>query len=199
MAFTKITDEDRSGKGNVGRSDTPQLSTYEMQTVLDELANMAIDGLNKHIDEEEANTGAINVGATVPTGFEASENVQSVLNAIAAKTRDVSGDKHTHSNKDVLDKITEAAVKDWDNTATLFAAIKTIQTTLVASTTALPTSSAVANYINNLNWKKIILDIVYPIGAVYFTTSTIDPSDQLGGQWTKIEFSGSVTAYKRIS
>lgn len=199
MAFTKITDEDRSGKGNVGRSDTPQLSTYEMQTVLDELANMAIDGLNKHIDEEEANTGAINVGATVPTGFEASENVQSVLNAIAAKTRDVSGDKHTHSNKDVLDKITEAAVKDWDNTATLFAAIKTIQTTLVASTTALPTSSAVANYINNLNWKKIILDIVYPIGAVYFTTSTIDPADQLGGQWTKIEYSGSVTAYKRIS
>lgn len=199
MAFTKITDEDRSGKGNVGRSDTPQLSTYEMQTVLDELANMAIDGLNKHIDEEEANTGAINVGATVPTGFEASENVQSVLNALAAKTRDVSGDRHSHSNKDVLDKITEAAVKDWDNTATLFAAIKTIQTTLVASTTALPTSSAVANYINNLNWKKIILDIVYPIGAVYFTTSTIDPSDQLGGQWTKIEFSGSVTAYKRIS
>lgn len=199
MAFTKITDEDRSGKGNVGRSDTPQLSTYEMQTVLDELANMAIDGLNKHIDEEEANTGAINVGATVPTGFEASENVQSVLNALAAKTRDVSGDRHSHSNKDVLDKITEAAVNDWDNTATLFAAIKTIQTTLVASTTALPTSSAVANYINNLNWKKIILDIVYPIGAVYFTTSTIDPSDQLGGQWTKIEFSGSVTAYKRIS
>lgn len=199
MSFTKITDEDRSGKGNVGRSDTPQLSTYEMQTVLDELANLAIDGLNKHIDEEEANTGAINIGATVPTGYEASENVQSILNAIAAKLRDTSLDKHSHSNKDVLDKVTESAVTNWDNVATLFAAIKAIQTTLISSTTAIPTSSAVANYISNLNWKKIILDIVYPIGAVYFTTSAIDPADQIGGQWTKIEFAGSVTAYKRIS
>ena len=199
MAFTKITDEDRSGKGNVGRSDTPQLSTYEMQTVLDELANLAIDGLNKHVSEEEANTGAINIGATVPTGFEASENVQSVLNSIAAKTRDTASDKHSHSNKDVLDKITESAVTNWDSVSTLFAAIKTIQTTLVSSTTAIPTSSAVVNYISNLNWKKIILDIVYPIGAVLFTTSTVDPADQIGGQWTRIEFSGSVTAYKRIS
>lgn len=199
MAFTKITDEDRNGKGNVGRSDTPQLSTYEMQTVLDELANLAIDGLNKHITEEEASTGAINIGATVPTGFEASENIQSVLNAIAAKTRDLVGDKHSHANKDTLDKITETSLENWDEVATLLGAIKTIQTTLVSSTTAIPTSSAVANYISNLNWKKIALDNVYPVGAVYLTTSTVDPEDQFGGQWTKIEFSGSVTAYKRIS
>ena len=68
MAFTHITDEDRNGQGTVGRSDTPQLSTYERQTVLDELANLAIDGLNKHITEEAASTGAINNGATARVG-----------------------------------------------------------------------------------------------------------------------------------
>ena len=136
---------------------------------------------------------------TAPTGFEASENSQSVLNAIAAKTRDLVGDKHSHANKDTLDKITEASLENWDEVATLLGAIKTIQTTLVSSTTAIPTSSAVANYISNLNWKKIVLDSVYPVGAVYLTTSTVDPADQCGGQWTEIEFSGSVTAYKRIS
>ena len=90
-------------------------------------------------------------------------------------------------------------MKNWDDVATLLGAIKTIQTTLVSSTTAIPTSSAVANYISNLNWKNIVLDNVYPVGAVYLTTSTVDPADQFGGQWTKIEFSGSVTAYKRVS
>ena len=112
MAFTKITDEDRNGKGNVGRSDTPQLSTYEMQAVLDELANLAIDGLNKHITEEEANTGAINIGATVPAGFEASENIQSVMNAVAAKTRDLVG----HAGQDhrsILGKLGRSCSAFW--------------------------------------------------------------------------------------
>lgn len=199
MAFTKITDEDRTGKGNVGRSDTPQLSTFEMQTVLDELANMAIDGLNKHIDEESSDKGAVNIGAEVPNGFDSSANVQSIMNALAAKVRDVTSDKHSHSNKDVLDKITESAVENWDNTSSLLSAISAIQTELTQTATALPTSLAVVKYIQNLDWKSIVLNNVYPIGSVYFTTSALDPSTQFGGQWTRIEFSGAVTAYKRIS
>ena len=37
MAFRKITEGDMLGKGNVGRPDTPGVSTAEMQRIMDEL------------------------------------------------------------------------------------------------------------------------------------------------------------------
>lgn len=50
MNFNKITDADRAGKGNVGKPDTPNLSTNDMQVLLDELANLSIDKFNEFID-----------------------------------------------------------------------------------------------------------------------------------------------------
>lgn len=106
MPFTKITDADRKGKGNTGRPDTPNLSTSDMQKVMDELPNMAIDGLNAHIDEITSSTAAGSVGAKPPTGIAADSNVQSILDAMELENSKNTGNNHSHSNKSVLDEIT---------------------------------------------------------------------------------------------
>ena len=69
MAFKKITDEDRAGKGNVGQPDTPGLTTAEMQEVMDSLPNLAIDKFNELVDALNEATAAVNMGATVPEGI----------------------------------------------------------------------------------------------------------------------------------
>ena len=106
MSFTKITDADRKGKGNTGRPDTPNLSTSDMQKVMDELPNMAIDELNAHIDEITSSTAAGSVGAKPPTGITADSNVQSILDAMELENSKNTGNNHSHSNKSVLDDIT---------------------------------------------------------------------------------------------
>lgn len=37
-----------------------------------------------------------------------------------------------------------------------------------------------ANFVN-------LMDIIYPVGSIYITTSAISPADSIGGTWVKIE------------
>lgn len=54
MAFRKITEGDMLGKGNVGRPDTPGVSTAEMQRIMDELPREVIAPIfNENIEELE--------------------------------------------------------------------------------------------------------------------------------------------------
>ena len=54
MAFRKITEGDMLGKGNVGRPDTPGVSTAEMQRILDELPREVLAPIfNENIEELE--------------------------------------------------------------------------------------------------------------------------------------------------
>ena len=54
MAFEKITQEELAGRGNLGRPDTPGVSTEEMQRILDELPReVIIPKFNALIDELE--------------------------------------------------------------------------------------------------------------------------------------------------
>lgn len=56
MGFTKITESDLNGKGNIGKPDTPGVSTEEMQRILDELPReVIIPKFNALIDELEQN------------------------------------------------------------------------------------------------------------------------------------------------
>ena len=52
MAFAKITDRDLKGKGNVGRPDTPGVTTAEMQRILDEIPReVIVPAFNKLVDK----------------------------------------------------------------------------------------------------------------------------------------------------
>lgn len=185
MSFTKITEADKEGKKNVGMPDTPQLNTSEMQELLDALPNLAIDSFNRLIDELEANTAAASIGATVPEGFEANENLQSVLNNMVLTLTSCNTAKHSHSNKETIDSITSSVKSGYDALVILLAGITGIQTVLSISDSAIPTSKAVVDYCAGLNIDAKARQAAYPIGSVYSTTLSIDPSQILGfGSWT---------------
>jgi uncharacterized protein YoxC len=187
MAFSKITDEDRLGKGNVGQPDTPGLTTAEMQAVMDELPNLAIDKFNAHIDELEAATAAANIGAAVPEGLTANNKLQSIINALHTMIKSVDNVKHSHANKTLLDAITEDVKSGYDRIALLFKNITSVGTSITNSNSTVPTSAAVKNYADNLSINEKVVNAAYPIGSVYSGTSNINPSGILGtGTWTQI-------------
>lgn len=84
MAFKKITDADVKGKGNVGRPDTPGVSTAEMQRIMDEIPReVIIPAFNALIDALADKTAAATLGITAPAGI-AGSTVQEVVNALLA-------------------------------------------------------------------------------------------------------------------
>ena len=72
MAFRKITEGDMLGKGNVGRPDTPGVSTAEMQRIMDELPREVLaPAFNELAGQLEAETAAADIGAAAPKGVTA--------------------------------------------------------------------------------------------------------------------------------
>lgn len=78
--YPKITSADTAGKGNVGQPDTPNLSTGEMQALLDSLPNLIIekyneliDLLNEHVGNAIQSEGITNLRLTA-NGFEVSSD-----------------------------------------------------------------------------------------------------------------------------
>lgn len=198
MAFTHITDEARAGKGVTGLSDTPGLTTAALQEKFDELGNLAIDGTNKALDELESKYGASNIGAIVPSGISASENVQGILNAMAFTVNSMSSKSHQHANKAVLDGISQALKDGYDKVSNTFSDADTFDQTVEDSKTSVPSGAAVVSYLKGIDVKKIIVDIVYPVGSVYMSAMNISPSSVLGGTWETINPGiASVFAWKR--
>ena len=181
MSFTKITDKERSGKGNTGQPDTPNLSTYAMQELLDALPNLAIDGLNRHIDELSVPSAAGNIAASVPSN----------VTAVAVLVSDLQKSSHSHSNITVLNDITRSLFDSWQATTKLLASITSIQNALSDSQTAIPNGHAVVNAISGINYKPIILENCYPIGTIYETATLTSPATLFGGTWSEITASGS--------
>ena len=201
MAFTKITDEDRQGKGNVGQPDTPLLTTTEMQEQMDSLPNLAIDGLNRLVDELTDSAAAQQIGMVVPPNVTASPNIYSVINALAILVTACNFAKHTHTNKTVLDTITTDQMEGIATFLQIFGGVDEVQSFLESDPSAIPTSEAVAYYVAHFNYKTIIRDALYPIGAVYQTT-TIKPDTVFGttGCWTLLGTDANgVKSYKRTS
>lgn len=85
MAFRKITEGDMLGKGNVGRPDTPGVSTSEMQRIMDELPREVLaPAFNELAGQLEAETAAADIGAAAPEGVTAAPagKLQAVLNGL---------------------------------------------------------------------------------------------------------------------
>ena len=142
MAFKRISENDMLGKGNVGKPDTPGVSTSEMQRIMDELPREVIaPAFNELSGQLEANTASADIGANAPDGITPdpapAENspakLQSVLQGIVNKITDhiadqvkhvtseertlwnnASNDRHTHDNKSILDGITSSLVGNWN-------------------------------------------------------------------------------------
>lgn len=200
MAFTKVTDTDRQGKGNVGQPDTPLLTTTEMQEQMDSLANLAIDKLNEHIDELAGTTAANSIGCQVPTGINANPNIGAIIQAIALEARQSVAARHVHSNKDALDTITTDLVNSINALIVLLSGIDYIESSLLPRTNSIPNSLAVKSYIDNLDYAEKVKDKLYPVGAIYQTTlvspdSIFDTTDD----WTLLSTDeNGIKTYKRV-
>ena len=199
MAFKKITEEDRAGKGNVGQPDTPGLTTAEMQEVMDSLPNLAIDKFNELVDALNDTKAATSMGAEVPTGITAQNNVQSILNAMVLNLSLNTQNRHTHANKSALDSITQEALDDYNRLSILLTSILSLETAITDNDAALPTSGAVVDYINAYDMKAKVLAAAYPVGSVYSTTGT-SPTTLFGGTWSLIDTDASgVKRYERTA
>lgn len=202
MAFSRITDEDRQGKGNVGQPDTPLLTATEMQEQMDSLANLMIDRFNSFLNELEDKSAALSIGCEPPTGVTSTSNtLYAVMSAVARLATSAGTLAHTHANKAALDSLTTNLISDILSLVTIFSGISSVANTVTSDATAVPTSQAIVNYVSTMNIKPSILTAIYPIGAVYQTTS-IDPDTLFGttGHWTLIAHNTQgVKTYKRIA
>jgi hypothetical protein len=73
MSLKKITEQDMQGRGNIGRPDNPNVSTAEMQRILDELPREVIAPIfNQVVDALESADGAANIGANALKAAESS-------------------------------------------------------------------------------------------------------------------------------
>ena len=201
MAFSKITDEDRLGKGNVGQPDTPLLTTTEMQEQMDSLPNLGIDKFNAFIDEISDPTAAQNIGCEAPLGMTvATQTLYSVISAIARIATNSDELAHSHANKDSLDTLTDELVASLSAISVMLNGIERVGTIVTDDEAAIPTSKAVINYVNGVDISSNILNAIYPIGAIYLTTTT-DPDTLFGttGKWELINTALSgIKTYKRI-
>ena len=197
--FNKITNEDKAGKGVVGLPDTPALGTSEMQEQFDSLANLGIDKFNEFIDALNANTAALNIGAQVPSGCYAQENIQSILNSMTSDIALNKANRHSHSNKEVLDALTQPDIDSYSRVALMLDAIISVLPMITDDSTAIPTSSAVYAFVRDYDYKQAVLKNAYPVGSVY-SSRGVSPGVVIGGTWDVIDTdSQNVTRYVRVS
>lgn len=150
MSYTKVTEEDRQGKGVTGLPDVPQLTTGDMQAKLDELGNMGIDALNGLIDELEAVTGADSLGATVPEGITASPNVGSIIAAYGLLLSTLQSSAHIHLNYEALNSISSPVKAEYDRIASILQAINSFDNGVFDDAGSVPTGHAIVNYVSRL-------------------------------------------------
>lgn len=199
MAFDKVTSQDRANKGNVGLPDTPNMTANELQERMDSLPNLGIDKLNELIDALNATTAAGNVGMTVPSGVSTTQaTVQGVVNAMVLDWSLNTANRHSHSNKSVLDNISQDAINGYNRLVTLLTSIESISQSISNSNTALATDKAVHDFVTNYDFRSAVLSAAYPVGCVYSTTGT-DPTTLFGGTWNLLDTdSFGVKRYNRV-
>ena len=116
MSFTPILiPQDFAGKGALSLPNQPVMPAEDLKAAFDAPSRqVCAPAFNRLITELEATTGATSLGATAPTGRGSATTVQGVINKISddlgtleSSIGPAIANAHTHSNKDVLDAISE--------------------------------------------------------------------------------------------
>lgn len=202
MAFSTITEEQQAAKGVTNLPDTPSLDTHDMQAKFDELGNAAIDWIQTFVTEIEAATAAASIGCTVPPDIAVTEpKLQNIITAIARLTVSNNNKSHNHTNKAVLDAITDTVKAAYDSLASVLGNVTGFDSeTLIASTLSVPSSQAVATYVEAYDIAAKLLAKAYPVGSCYIGSSS--PALFLGGTWVEVTDTGlslEYTVWKRTA
>ena len=107
MAFSKITNTELNSRGATTLPNQPTISATALKQEFDAPAkNIVAPKFNQLIDDLGAGTAADDVGAVAPTG-RTGTTIQGVLNSISSDLADTEAEKHTHTNKTLLDDYTQ--------------------------------------------------------------------------------------------
>lgn len=98
-------------------------------------------------------------------------------NSEKEKLADANSKKHEHSNKSVLDSITDTLLSALNRISTIFSTITGVTTSVVNDDTKIPTSGAIVDYVTGLGGGDMTK-------AEYDSNDdgVVDDSDKLGGQ-----------------
>lgn len=176
MAFEKITDTSLANKGVTGLPDVPGLSTAEMQAKFDELSrDIIIPKLNEIVDGLNGDEVGLSSKVENPETKE-KDVIQNVVNAIYQIVKENSDKRHGHENKETLDKVTAELYDSITTLVSMFNGISSIDKTVTADDTKIPTSGAIVNYAIELGAGDMQK-------AVYDKTNTgiVDNAEKLGG------------------
>ena len=176
MAFEKITDTSLANKGVTGLPDVPGLSTAEMQAKFDELSrDVIIPKLNEIVDGLNGDEVGLSSKIENPETKE-KDVIQNVVNAIYQIVKENSDKRHGHENKETLDKVTAELYDSITTLVSMFNGISSIDKTVTADDTKIPTSGAIVNYAIELgagDMQKAVYD--------KNNTGIVDNAEKLGG------------------
>jgi len=117
MAFSKITNADFNNRGALSLPDQPTIAAQELKRKFDEDAREVVTpAFNKLVETELPDASAAsNIGATAPSP-RTGNTIQAVMNSIsndlatlASDAASAIADDHTHSNKAVLDDLSDTS------------------------------------------------------------------------------------------
>ena len=149
--FTKVTEEERVGKGVSVLPDTPNMEAKALQAKFDELGNMGIDAVNNLVDELHADTAADNIGCELPDDvIVVKPTLQAFIDWILLNTGRAVNWAHNHNNKPILDTITEEIKQQYDRLVAVFNNINGVSQTVTDSTTSVPTGHAIINFVERM-------------------------------------------------
>ena len=174
--FSKITEADLNNKGVSGLPDTPNLSTSEMQAKFDELSkDVIVPKFNNLVEELSAQSASENIGITPPEKF-TGDTIKSLIYEIIEIVLSNQSKSHEHSNKGILDGITDQNLLDLDNLVNLFSGISTVASVVSDSLAEIPNSHAIVEYMTQLgsgDMQKAIYD--------KDNSGVVDDAEKLGG------------------
>lgn len=174
--FSKITEADLNNKGVSGLPDTPNLSTSEMQAKFDELSkDVIVPKFNNLVEELSAQSASDNIGITPPEKF-TGDTIKALIYEIVEIVLSNQLKSHEHSNKGILDGITDQNLLDLDNLVTLFSGISTVASVVSDSLSEIPNSHAIVEYVTQLgsgDMQKAIYD--------KDNSGVVDDAEKLGG------------------
>lgn len=176
MAFEKITDTSLVNKGVTGLPDVPGLTTAEMQAKFDELSrDVIIPKLNEIVDGLNGDEVGLSSQIENPETKE-KDVIQNVVNAIYQIVKENSDKRHGHENKETLDKVTAELYDSITALVSMFNGISSVDKTVTADDTKIPTSGAIVNYVTELgagDMQKAVYD--------KDNTGIVDDAEKLGG------------------
>ena len=174
--FSQITEADLNNKGVSGLPDTPNLSTSDMQAKFDELSkDVIVPKFNNLVEELSAQSASENIGITPPEKF-TGDTIKALIYEIVEIVLSNQSKSHEHSNKGILDGITDQNLLDLDNLVNLFSGISTVASVVSDSLSEIPNSHAIVEYMTQLgsgDMQKAIYD--------KDNSGVVDDAEKLGG------------------